>query len=49
MVMRKRVNANRRLYQRTKNDETLRERRKEVYLKLRREYKTEPGGKATIQ
>jgi ribonuclease HI len=40
-VMRKRVNANRRLYQRTKNDETLRERRKEVYLKLRREYKTE--------
>ena len=40
-VMRKRVNANRRLYQRTKNDETLRERRKEVYLQLRREYKTE--------
>jgi hypothetical protein len=40
-VMRKRVNANRRLYQRTKNDETLRERKKEVYLKLRREYKTE--------
>jgi sRNA-binding protein len=40
MVMRKRVNANRRHCQRKKN-ETLRKRRKEVYLKLRREYKTE--------
>jgi len=40
-VLRKRVNAKRRLYQRTKNDQTLRERRKESYQQLRKEYKTE--------
>lgn len=35
-AMRKKVNANRRLYQRTKNDEELRERRKEAYIEAKR-------------
>ena len=40
-VMRQKVNANRRLYQRTKNDEALREKRKATYMEAKRKYKTE--------
>ena len=39
--MRKKVNANRRLYQRTKSDEVLRERRKATYMETKRTYQTE--------
>jgi len=39
--MRKKVNANRRLYQRTKNDEALRERRKTTYKEAKRNYQAE--------
>jgi hypothetical protein len=37
-VMRKRVNACRRLYQRTRNDEVLREIRKQKYVEAKRTY-----------
>jgi len=39
--MRKQVKANRRLFQRTKNDETLRERRKVTYKEAKRNYQAE--------
>ena len=39
--MRKKVNANGRLYQRTKSDEVLRERRKATYMKTKRTYQAE--------
>jgi len=39
--MRKKVNANRRLFQRTKNDEALRERRKATYKEAKRNYQAE--------
>jgi hypothetical protein len=40
-IMRKRVNASRRLYQRTRNDEELRERRKCKYFKGKRKYQAD--------
>ena len=40
-IMRKRVNACRRLYQRTRNDEEQRERRKHKYLEEKRNYQAE--------
>ena len=40
-VMRKKVNANRRLYQRTKSDEVLRESRKATYIEAKRTYQAE--------
>jgi hypothetical protein len=40
-VMRKNVNANRRLFQRTKNGEVLRERRKTTYMEAKRTYQAE--------
>jgi len=40
-VMRKEVNAKRRLFQRTVNDIVLRERRKEKYKEVKREYQNE--------
>ena len=39
--MRKKVNANRRLHQRTKSDEVLRERRKATYMENKRIYQAE--------
>ena len=39
--MRKKVNANRRLHQRTKSDEVLRERRKATYMETKRTYQAE--------
>jgi hypothetical protein len=39
--MRKKVNANRRLYQRSRSDEALRERRKVAYMKAKRTYQAE--------
>jgi len=39
--MRKKVNANSRLYQRTKSDEVLRERRKATYMENKRIYQAE--------
>ena len=39
--MMKKVKANRRLYQRTKNDEVLRERRKATYMEAKRTYQAE--------
>ena len=39
--MRKKVNANRRLYQRTRHDEALRERRKATYMETKRIYQVE--------
>jgi hypothetical protein len=39
--MRKKVNANRRLYQRTRSDEALRERRKATYMDANRTYQAE--------
>jgi hypothetical protein len=40
-VMRKKVNANRRLYQRTRGDKALRERRKATHMEAKRTYQTE--------
>ena len=40
-VLRKKVNANRRLFQRTKNDDTLREIRKAKYKEAKRSYQHE--------
>jgi len=40
-IMQKRVNAYRRLFQRTKNDEKLREDRKKNYGEAKRNYQTE--------
>jgi hypothetical protein len=40
-AMRKKVNANRRLYQRTRSDEALRERRKATYMVAKRRYQAE--------
>jgi hypothetical protein len=40
-VMRKKVNANRRLFQRTNNNNTLRERRKATYKEAKRSYQRE--------
>ena len=40
-AMRKKVNANRRLYQRTRNGEALKERRKATYMEAKRTYQAE--------
>jgi hypothetical protein len=40
-AMRKKVNTNRRLYQRTRSNEVLRERRKAIYMDANRTYQAE--------